>query len=58
MKRENEALRRRIRDLELVVKKYREREVASPEEPTNDQETTLRLGKPSISLRDDAKDGP
>ncbi|EAL93299.2 uncharacterized protein AFUA_2G10050 [Aspergillus fumigatus Af293] len=58
MKRENEALRRRIRDLELVVKKYREREVASPEEPTNDQETTLRLGKPSTSLRDDAKDGP
>jgi hypothetical protein len=58
MKRENEALRRRIRDLELVVKKYREREVTSPEQPTNHHEATLRLGKLSISSRDDAKDGP
>lgn len=58
MKRENEALRRRIRDLELVVKKYREREVTSPEQQTNDHETTLKLGKLSISSRDDAKDGP
>ncbi|GIJ98707.1 hypothetical protein Aspvir_000826 [Aspergillus viridinutans] len=57
IKRENEALRRRIRDLELVVKKYREREVTSPEQPTNDHEPTLRLGKLAISSRDDAKDG-
>ncbi|KAF7174841.1 hypothetical protein CNMCM7691_003527 [Aspergillus felis] len=58
IKRENEALRRRIRDLELVVKKYREREVTSPEQPTNDHEATLKLGKLSISSRVDAQDGP
>ncbi|RHZ56217.1 uncharacterized protein CDV56_107710 [Aspergillus thermomutatus] len=57
IKRENEALRRRIRDLELVVKRYREREVTSPEQATNDHEPTLKLGKVSISSRDDAKDG-
>jgi hypothetical protein len=43
IKRENEALRRRIRDLELVVRKYREREVTSLEQQTNDHEPTLKL---------------
>jgi hypothetical protein len=32
--------------------------VTSPEQSTNDHEPTLRLGKLSISSRDDAKDGP
>lgn len=43
IKRENEALRRRIRDLELVVRKYREREVTSSEQLTNNHEPTLKL---------------
>ncbi|EAW13880.1 uncharacterized protein ACLA_069080 [Aspergillus clavatus NRRL 1] len=57
---ENETLRRRVRDLELVVKKYRERESAAVEKTAQDivSDLGMKLGKATVIPKDDAKEDP